>query len=690
VEDVRRVVDSSNHRTRLAQPRSWLALLLAPLSLLAEPAAHDPDALSKAPWYFSVDEALASPSPVFKLDLSGQDLTALSPALFALTDLQILLLNDNRLEALPPELERLSRLSELELNGNRFTQFPDVVFSLRHLHELELNSNQLETIPEGIARLADLTELEARHNRLVALPASLAEMAHLEEIKVDHNRIDRIAPEIFRLPRLIEITFSHNLVETLEAGEDWSRNRSLRELDVSHNRLTQLPPALFQLPLDTCHLWQPTLHRLNEAHFRWLASRRSNDSQEFALSLAERGDENALYYLGLLQEQAKGQDLLVAARTSLLAAKVFRILRRSGEVDRALHDALAALDTFAESDAAEERSEARTEAESLHLLAESLLAQTDAELLAQKLSLLFRGFLLLAIIALSAVLGTVFLSRRRLQQAHRRLSAQTRTIEEQTAHLTRLNATKDRLFSIIGHDLRNPFNAIRGLADQLAAAAAKAGRGSTARQAHFISSAALEASAILDNLLSWARTQDGSLALHPEIIDASVLVHAVLELHGPNFVAGDLSPTVETEPGLKVFADRRTLEAALRNLLSNAIKFTPPGGRLHLSALHRDGLVQFSVEDSGPGLSAAQLEAVLSPEGENPEQSRMRAGEARGLGLILCRDFVARNEGTLAVASTPGNGACFTISLPLAALPKARSPVLAVPCEQSAGSHSTP
>lgn len=639
----------------------------------SESSVFDP--LKVAPWYFSVEEALASDEPVLKLDLSGQELTELPPELFGLRTIRVLLLNGNALTSLPDEMTQLSDLSELEVSGNLLENFPGVILSLYGLNELELNDNRIAEIPEEISVLQDLTELELRANRLAKLPASLVEMRRLEEIKVDHNRIARMDPGIFKLPRLIELTIAHNQLTDFDV--DFTGNRSLRELDIAHNRIEHLPDGVFHLPLDTCFLWQPAMGRLRGDQYRWLLLRPYNDGDEFALAPAESGNaEDARYYLSHLEEVAADSGMLRQAEVALLAAKVYRLLRESDAAEDAATMALSRLKACLEQDDIDFRTESRAELEEMRSRAQALLALAEAEVLRGRFSWMFRACLLGCVVGLSAILGTVLISRRRLQRAHQLMAAQKSTIEDQARRLASANATKDRILSIVGHDLRNPFAAISGLAETLRSESRWDGACRESKYPRLIAAAAREAGALLENLLSWCRSREGLLQLNPEFLEMAPLVNTVLELYGPNLESKHLRVETDLEAELMIFADRQMLLTVLRNLIGNAIKFTPEAGVIQLRAFSTSEDVRIEIEDSGIGMSHSEVDSLFSGAGSMTKQGT--AGEkGAGLGMYLCREFISLNDGSMEIRSVPGEGSVFSVSLPLCGMAVRRSRNLA-------------
>lgn len=615
--------------------------------------------IKTAPWFTSLADALRNPEAVVKLDLSGQGLTTLPPEVLQLRGLRLLLLNDNRLEALPDDLGRLTRLSELELNHNGFAVFPRAILELSTLNELELSGNRLSALPDDIDRLTGLTEIELIDNQLAELPPSLARLAHLEELKLDRNRLLALPPWVFRLPSLLELTVSGNLLTSLPA--EIGDTRSLRELDVSRNRIARLPPEITRLRLASVQLWQDSLDRLPPAQLAWLLRTPTHDLSTFVVQLAEarRGPEVDHYFAAL---ERADTTLSARAESSLAGARAYRDL---GDENRALSLSARAVELFAalgafRDDDAPDYPASRQVVHAGRREAATLLALLETEAHQARLRFWLRLALSLGLLIVIACLGLIARSHRRLRTAHELLARQNEQLEEQAARLARLNATKDKLFSLIGHDLRGPLSALGALSGRLRPELATAtGR----RLVSLFEGTALQLSALLDNLLRWAQSQIRETGFSPTFIDLGQLVTAVVDQYRALLAMKDIRLELALAPGLHVYGDSTMLSTVVRNLLANAVKFSETGDRIAIAAERRDGEVVLEVSDTGVGMEPAQLARLFAADG--PRSLEGTHGErGAGLGLLLCEEFVRRHDGRIEVRSTPGEGSSFRVSLP--------------------------
>ncbi len=235
-----------------------------------------------------------------------------------------------------------------------------------------------------------------------------------------------------------------------------------------------------------------------------------------------------------------------------------------------------------------------------------------------------------------------------------------------TRALAELNRQKDRLFSIIAHDLRNPFNSVLGYADLLAAKARELSPGKVAAYAHMVRESAGSVHGLIENLLAWGAYQIRDGAFKSEVFDLGAAASEGLAplMH----MAEAKSVTIHNGIGrFEVYGDEALVRIVFRNLVSNAIKFSPHGGVVHVAAAESEdaGMLRVTVRDEGVGISAA-ASAALFDLGNTVSAPGTRGEKGTGLGLYLCRDIVAGHGGVISVDSAPGAGAAFWFTLPSA------------------------
>lgn len=253
---------------------------------------------------------------------------------------------------------------------------------------------------------------------------------------------------------------------------------------------------------------------------------------------------------------------------------------------------------------------------------------------------------------------------RELIQKKKSLENTLKQLDATNEELKELNATKDKFFSIIGHDLKNPFNSLLGMNELLIQ---NAERYSPEKIRYFASQmydASKNAHNLLENLLEWARIQRGELEVELVKINPSEIINEVKQLTEP--LANSKNINLQTAPEVNhpVLADKEMLKTILRNLVSNSIKYTHPQGTIILYTQKRGQFLQFTVSDTGMGIPAQyidklfEIDSNLSKEGTGNEKGT-------GLGLILCKEFVEKQGGKIWVESEKGKGSEFHFTMPL-------------------------
>ncbi|MDO9511252.1 MAG: cache domain-containing protein [Bacteroidales bacterium] len=240
-----------------------------------------------------------------------------------------------------------------------------------------------------------------------------------------------------------------------------------------------------------------------------------------------------------------------------------------------------------------------------------------------------------------------------------------KSLEESERELRALNITKDKFFSILAHDLRSPFNSLLGFLSLL-----------TERYDEFtdverltfleqLKTSSENTYLLLDNLLTWAKTQTGHISCNPEKLILRDIVDSVISSINVQAVAKEISINSAIRSKNVVFADTDMLQTVLRNLISNAIKFTHRRGNIEISAKQQKGsFVEVSVKDSGIGIPPEDIDKLFAIN-EKIRHDGTEAEKGSGLGLLLCFEFVERNGGTITVDSIPGQGSTFKFTIPV-------------------------
>jgi signal transduction histidine kinase/ligand-binding sensor domain-containing protein len=250
-----------------------------------------------------------------------------------------------------------------------------------------------------------------------------------------------------------------------------------------------------------------------------------------------------------------------------------------------------------------------------------------------------------------------------LLERQKLIQLQAKKLEESNHELSVLNSTKDRFFSIIAHDLRNPFHAVTGFSEILLRDYKKLPVEKTERFLSLIYRSSVNGNELLENLLQWSRAQTGRISFEPVqllLFDVAENVLSLLEIEAQR---KSILVTQAIEPGTIVFADENMLQTILRNLISNAIKFTKENGVITISAYENTSMAEISVADTGVGIPPENVK-LLFDVGTNISTRGTASESGTGLGLILCKEFVERNGGKISVESEPGKGSRFNFTLP--------------------------
>jgi signal transduction histidine kinase len=263
----------------------------------------------------------------------------------------------------------------------------------------------------------------------------------------------------------------------------------------------------------------------------------------------------------------------------------------------------------------------------------------------------------------------LLMSRRQREKAHQLLQAekaradgQNIEIEIQRKALEENNQIRDRIFSVIAHDLRSPLNSLQAIMGLIKVGTLKEQELTLLLKG--LTDRVDSTSMLVDNLLNWARSQLHGFQLAPARLDLRIVAKGQTELLIPQAESKNITLLNSVLIPMMVYADQGMVEVVVRNLVSNAIKFTPKGGEIILSAERKGEMIQFSVSDTGVGMSAEVKEKLFSGSYFSTLGTSMEVGS--GLGLMLVKEFTEKNGGTCTVQSTPGKGSVFSVTFPAA------------------------
>ena len=270
-------------------------------------------------------------------------------------------------------------------------------------------------------------------------------------------------------------------------------------------------------------------------------------------------------------------------------------------------------------------------------------------------------FKIVVVLSLIIILSVIYLSRVRSLNRQKVLLEKLVTIK--TSELQLSNASKDKFFSIIAHDLKSPFNTIIGFSEILKEEIQSGDIAAMEEYAGLINNSAVQTFRLLENLLEWANSQTGKILFKPVLIN-------LFELFNEEYIVLNdmaLRKSIELKyffaEDLVISADRNMIKTVLRNLISNAIKFTHKNGKVEVKAVIINNIVEVTISDSGIGMSKETvaklfvIDSGLSTHGTEDERGT-------GLGLFLCKEFVEKHGGKIWAESELGKGSTFKFSLP--------------------------
>jgi signal transduction histidine kinase len=241
------------------------------------------------------------------------------------------------------------------------------------------------------------------------------------------------------------------------------------------------------------------------------------------------------------------------------------------------------------------------------------------------------------------------------------LSIHNQVLTAHTAELKAVNRTKDKLFSIVSHDLRGPLANLSSMIHLI--------KNDDISKEEFtdllpeLYRQTLLSNDLLENLLSWSKNNLKNSVANPEEVSLKEISEEVIQLYKTQIEAKNLIIENKVNDSHYAYADKEMIPIVLRNLTSNAIKFSNSGGSVVIESKKINGNIEFSITDTGKGISDEQIKMVLSNEYYSTPGT---AGEkGNGLGLLLCREFVEKNGGKLSISGSLGKGSRFSFTIPV-------------------------
>ncbi|MFO7863796.1 MAG: ATP-binding protein, partial [Salinivirgaceae bacterium] len=243
------------------------------------------------------------------------------------------------------------------------------------------------------------------------------------------------------------------------------------------------------------------------------------------------------------------------------------------------------------------------------------------------------------------------------------IDSDIRKLKQIQIELRKSNSAKNKLFSIVAHDLRNPFNSLIGLTDLMVERYDNLTSDELLAFIKDLNDVSRKTYYLLLNLLEWSRSQRDKITIKSEDVNLVHMVEDILDLFDNLLESKELKCVIDMPANMMVYTDKNSINTVLRNLISNAIKFSPRGKSIFIRAQQQFASTQITVSDQGVGMDEVTISNLFDSE-NNQSTPGTEQEKGTGLGLMLCKYFVEKNNGSIRVESKPNQGTDFIVSLP--------------------------
>ncbi|WP_165921899.1 ATP-binding protein [Natronoflexus pectinivorans] len=565
---------------------------------------------------------------------------------------------------------------------NQLLNVPDIekemhTYTLRRLFHLHSNQNNLEKSQEICLKLLDIYQTENNHHGLAQAHLHMARIyLRLRNLNHAMHQLD-IAYEYAKLSNdnqlLLSVLFAIGAAHLMDSNYSIAKEHFIKIIEHPETPSIQYGHAAFNMAsiFIQNNEYDKAIDFLNQSLKIYIELNDSTRISNVKNNLAQiynrtKNFSEAIKNLYSVADFAKNTN-----NEELLSNVYYNLLQTFINLNQP-DSALLYLDKYIDLN-----SELWKDQQAAHIL--ELEKQYQFENQQRQIELLkaqdelqkasFRNILIIlfviAILSILFFIGgvTFFRQKQRIRKSHSKLLARDKEIHRINVELNQSNLAKDRILSIIGHDLRGPIGSLRDLSGFYAVNPHQTEEEilDYLKMSHESSTSLYY---LLDNLLAWANSQKGNIHFSSEKIQLKPVVHQVVKLLDVSLNQKQLSFEVSVPSDVYVFADVQMLKTILRNLISNSIKFSAGNTRITISASIniKTGFAEISVEDQGIGISANQLESLFA---EKETFFLQKSGDAggTGLGLILCKEFVEMHRGTIWACSQPKKGTkiCFTL-----------------------------
>jgi two-component system sensor histidine kinase/response regulator len=244
------------------------------------------------------------------------------------------------------------------------------------------------------------------------------------------------------------------------------------------------------------------------------------------------------------------------------------------------------------------------------------------------------------------------------------LGEKTQQIEDYAEELKQLVITRDKFYSIISHDLKNPVSHIMGFSELLVRYSNKFDDTKLLNYCKLVEKSSRQTYNLLVNLLEWTHFQTEKVKVKPEWFNINEILLDLLDLHESAVTAKKINISIDESEKINVYADKNMISTVMRNLISNAIKFTYENGFILMNLYKDADWVVFSVKDTGMGINNVDKTKLFKID-NSIQRSGTNAETGTGLGLLLCKDFINIHHGEMSVETIESEGSTFSFSIPI-------------------------
>ncbi len=255
------------------------------------------------------------------------------------------------------------------------------------------------------------------------------------------------------------------------------------------------------------------------------------------------------------------------------------------------------------------------------------------------------------------------LEKYKIQEKNEYIKVQNKKIKSQSDEVREIYQTKDKLFSVIAHDLKNPFNSILGFSDLLLESCQDNKYDNVEKYSRIIHDTSTKTFNLLNNLLDWSRIQTNQIKLNPIQINIGELIHEMVGFMHDFAEQKELILKADVPNDLFIEADRNMIQTIIRNLVSNAIKYSNRAGIITIKVIGKSENIEISVSDTGVGITEDEKE-LLFKINNKPSKPGTNNETGTGLGLLLCQNFITLHKGKIWVESHLGIGSTFKFQIP--------------------------